>query len=232
MTCSTSARSRVWPKSPSPLRRSSRLPNSTVAASVTLPLMPVTKFMVERARGARGARQQGGGAFGRYAQSFALALPEGITADQLARTFTALVDRHDALRSTLALVDGEWKWEIGPAGSVDVSELIDHVEVAADADLDAVAKAAADKALAKLDTANGVVRLAWLDRGAAAGRLLVFIHHMAVDGVSWRIIVPDLFAAWTAVSAGQKPELGAVGTSVRRWSHGLVEAAVSDEIVG
>ena len=33
------------------------------------------------------------------------------------------------------------------------------------------------------------------------GRLLLTIHHLAVDGVSWRILVPDLAAAWQAVAA-------------------------------
>ena len=32
------------------------------------------------------------------------------------------------------------------------------------------------------------------------GRLLLTIHHLAVDGVSWRILVPDLAAAWQAIA--------------------------------
>ena len=41
--------------------------------------------------------------------------------------------------------------------------------------------------------------------GAAAGRLLLTIHHLAVDGVSWRILVPDLAAAWAAIARGDEP---------------------------
>ena len=44
------------------------------------------------------------------------------------------------------------------------------------------------------DAAGGVVRC----RRKAPGRLLLMIHHLAVDGVSWRILVPDLAAAWGA----------------------------------
>ena len=41
----------------------------------------------------------------------------------------------------------------------------------------------------------------WFDAGAqAAGRLLLTIHHLAVDGVSWRILVPELAAAWEAIA--------------------------------
>ena len=37
---------------------------------------------------------------------------------------------------------------------------------------------------------------------SAAGRLWLCIHHLAVDGVSWRILVPDLAAAWQAIASG------------------------------
>ena len=37
----------------------------------------------------------------------------------------------------------------------------------------------------------------------AAGRLLLTIHHLVVDGVSWRILVPDLAAAWAAIARGR-----------------------------
>ena len=51
------------------------------------------------------------------------------------------------------------------------------------------------------------------------------IHHLAVDGVSWRILVPDLAAAWQAVAAGQAVALPARGTSFRRWAERLAAHA-------
>ena len=63
----------------------------------------------------------------------------------------------------------------------------------------------------RLAPAAGVmVQAVWFDAGAAeAGRLLLTIHHLAVDGVSWRILVPDLAAAWAAIADGKKPALAA-----------------------
>jgi non-ribosomal peptide synthase protein (TIGR01720 family) len=56
-------------------------------------------------------------------------------------------------------------------------------------------------------------RLVWFDRGdGEPGRLLVMLHHLVVDGVSWRILLPDLAAAWHG------EELQPVGTSVRSWA--------------
>ncbi|MEE1805986.1 condensation domain-containing protein, partial [Streptomyces sp. BE133] len=59
-----------------------------------------------------------------------------------------------------------------------------------------------------------------------SGRLLLVLHHLVVDGVSWRIVLPDLAAAWEAVVAGRTPQLEPVGTSFRRWAERLAAAAV------
>ena len=51
-----------------------------------------------------------------------------------------------------------------------------------------------------------MLQAVWFDAGPqAAGRLLLTIHHLAVDGVSWRILVPDLAAAWEAIGRGREP---------------------------
>src|SRR5690606_10682097 len=53
-------------------------------------------------------------------------------------------------------------------------------------------------------------------------------HHLVVDGVSWRILVPDLVSAWRqlgeGVSVGQV-QLPPVGTSYRRWAEELLVEA-------
>ena len=49
-----------------------------------------------------------------------------------------------------------------------------------------------------------MVQAVWFDAGAQhPGRLAAAVlHHLVVDGVSWRILVPDLAAAWQAVPTG------------------------------
>ena len=63
------------------------------------------------------------------------------------------------------------------------------------------------------------------------GRLLLTIHHLAVDGVSWRILVPDLAAAWQAISSGQAVALAGRGTSFRRWAEHLAAQAQDGRVV-
>ncbi|MFE6864761.1 amino acid adenylation domain-containing protein [Nocardia sp. NPDC057668] len=81
--------------------------------------------------------------------------------------------------------------------------------------------------VARLDPSAGrMVAFTWLDSGPAkSGRLLIAVHHLACDAVSWRILLPDLMQAWAQVSVGTSPRLDPVGTSVRTWSHGLATLA-------
>ncbi|MDI9969195.1 condensation domain-containing protein, partial [Rhodococcus ruber] len=66
--------------------------------------------------------------------------------------------------------------------------------------------------------AGAMMRLVFFDTGPdRPGRILVVIHHLVVDGVSWRILVPDLAAA----CEGVEPDGG--GTPLRAWARGLLE---------
>ncbi len=162
----------------------------------------------------------------------------------MVRTLEAVVDRHDALRSTLRSDNSPagWRFEVGPVGSVDVARLLDRVEFRegpGTATFESLVAHACGRAVDLLDPAAGsVVRFVWFapaedpahdesDALPPTGRLLVVIHHLAVDGVSWRILVPDFIAAWGQAATGADPLLPAVGTSVRRWAHGLADNARS-----
>ncbi|WP_338785429.1 condensation domain-containing protein [Streptomyces sp. DG1A-41] len=56
---------------------------------------------------------------------------------------------------------------------------------------------------------------------------MVAVNHLAIDGVSWRILLPDLFRAWGDVRAGREPDLGSGGTSLRRWAERAAERATA-----
>ncbi|ELB87967.1 non-ribosomal peptide synthetase, partial [Rhodococcus wratislaviensis IFP 2016] len=170
------------------------------------------------------------GPVGRYSQSVLLTLPTGIERSDIVATVQAVLDRHDALRSRLVRDGADVRHSVLPAGAVDADRLVTTVPVnpdLADAPFDALIDRELSAAADRFDFETPVLtQFVWLDRGATRpGRLLVVAHHLVVDGVSWRIIVPDLVAAGGAVTAGHAPNLPEVGTSLRRWSHGLSEAA-------
>nr|WP_058854020.1 non-ribosomal peptide synthetase [Nocardia jinanensis] len=190
----------------------------------TMPLTPIVRFMAERP-----------GSFGRFHQLITLDLPIGIDRETIAAVVGPVVDRHDMLRSRLYSTDGDWIVATAEPGSLDVDALIDHTvfdsAVTGD-ELSAIATAATDSALDRLDPEHGVVvRFVWLEPDTAErqGHLVVIVHHLAVDGVSWRVLVPDLVLSAVARSAGQIPELPAPVTSVRTWAHALERNAHSAE---
>ncbi|WP_194290085.1 non-ribosomal peptide synthetase [Nocardia macrotermitis] len=135
-----------------------------------------------------------------------------------------------------------WAFEALERGAVDVDALVHRVELPGDiddAELSRRASAAYDDALGRLDPANAVMlQFVWFtfaasESGSATGRrdvLLVIAHHFVVDGVSWRILIPDLALAWSQLIAGQPVSLPANGTSMRRWAHALTETARAAEL--
>ncbi|MEU2561070.1 condensation domain-containing protein [Streptomyces longispororuber] len=173
-----------------------------------MPLLPVDSWLVES------------GGVSRFAMAALLDLPPDLDEAGLVATVRAVVDHHDALRLRLVPEGG---LTVGPPGSVDVRALLRHVEGTGSVPEELAACADA------LDPVGGVpARFVWFDAGAGRpGRLLVVLHHFAVDGVSWRILLPDLAAAWARIREGGTPSLEPVGTSVRRWAHALVAEASS-----
>ena len=85
----------------------------------------------------------------------------------------------------------------------------------------------ADELQGSLHLGDGpILRVAYFDFGAGApGRLLWTIHHLVVDGVSWRILLEDLQLAYGALEAGEAVGLAAGTTSYGAWAQGLVAAA-------
>ncbi|MDT2009883.1 hypothetical protein FXW78_50630 [Rhodococcus opacus] len=189
-----------------------------------MPLTPIARALIER-----------GGGFGRFSQHMLVELPPAIGRGGLVATAAAVLEHHDILRSRLVGDERGWGLEVGGSDAVDVDGLVRRVEVTAELDEDAataLASAQLDAALGRLAPTTGVmVQFVWLDfrSGTTAaqrpGWLLIVAHHLVIDGVSWRIILPDLASAWAQVTAGHTPVLDPVGTSMRRWAHTLVDEA-------
>ncbi|MGQ4417771.1 amino acid adenylation domain-containing protein, partial [Streptomyces sp. SAS_269] len=188
-----------------------------------MPLLPIARFLTES-----------GPHISRYTQSMVLELPLGIDPVGLAVTLDAVLDRHDMLRARLVTdADDRTELETGAPGAVRAAELIHRIEMTGDPDDPAALRTVRtefDAAADQLDPAAGVLlRCVWFDHGPARrGRLAVVAHHLAVDGVSWQILVTDLTTAWQRVRLGRTPALEPVGTSARRWSHALGDEALAE----
>ncbi|WP_433686436.1 amino acid adenylation domain-containing protein [Micromonospora carbonacea] len=164
-----------------------------------------------------------------FNQSAVVQVPADLGWDALLTALQAVVDRHDLLRARLDRT-GDWSMVVPPPGSSRAADWTVRVDVAGLDDRglwDAVAEQAR-LAQAALDPVGGVlIRAAWLDAGPRRpGRLLLLVHHLVVDGVSWRVLLPEIGAAWRDAVAGRAPLTTPGGTSFRRWATGLAERAL------
>ncbi|MEN3615864.1 amino acid adenylation domain-containing protein, partial [Plantactinospora sp. ZYX-F-223] len=176
-----------------------------------------------------------GGPNAGFNQSVLLAVPPGLGLPRLTVAVQALADHHDLLRARLLRDGPSWRLAVPPVGAVLVDDWVRRVVVQA-VDGSAFRNLVAEegeRARRRLDPDAGVMaQLVWFDSGPARpGRLLVVMHHLVVDGVSWRILVPDLATAWEAVADDRPVRLDPVGTSFRRWAQTLTEHARRSERV-
>ncbi|MEV6019609.1 amino acid adenylation domain-containing protein [Streptomyces sp. NPDC051997] len=186
-----------------------------------MPLQPVARHVFEHGTGTN-----------RFAMSMVLELPAGIDADGLAATVDAVLDRHDLLRARL--VSGqEPALVVREAGTVRAADVIRRVDCEGrwqEPSALAAAKRELHDAVGRLDPGAGTMMdLVWFAPPSGTGRLLVVLHHLVVDGVSWRILMSDLAEAWQQVRTGTAPDLPAVGTSARRWAAALADEALTEE---
>ncbi|MYX99793.1 non-ribosomal peptide synthetase, partial [Streptomyces sp. SID486] len=181
-----------------------------------------------------------GGEVDAFHQAMLLEVPAALGEDHLVTAVQTLVDHHGALRLTRTkggADDGDdgdggdgggaWSWEVAPVGSVPATELVRRVDVGSAGVDEALVRARVEAEVARLSADRGpLLGVVWFDAGPArSGRLLLVVNHLVVDGVSWRILLPDLVAAWEGAVAGRPARLEPVGTSLRRWSRLLAAEA-------
>ncbi|MDF0752669.1 amino acid adenylation domain-containing protein, partial [Marinobacter sp. 71-i] len=150
-------------------------------------------------------------------QSLLLATDEPLDTAALRQALTTLVDHHDALRLGFREAAGQWHQQYRPESGAEDMLWVRDTDAEGLGDV-------CDGAQASLDIVNGPLLRAVQVRLAEGGeRLLLVIHHLAVDGVSWRILLDDLTQAYHQARNGQEPGLGPKGTPFQAWSERLAE---------
>ena len=138
---------------------------------------------------------------------------------------------HDALRTRFERTEGGWRQAVmAPDGAMPVVR-VDLSAVPA-AERHAALETKATELQASLDLEQGpLLRVALFELGEdRPARLLVVIHHLVVDGVSWRVLLEDLQTLCAQRRAGQPLQLPPKTTSVQQWARRLDEYAASSAV--
>ncbi|QDH64930.1 non-ribosomal peptide synthetase [Pseudomonas azotoformans] len=150
-------------------------------------------------------------------QSLLLTPREPVRADRLQAALHAIVHHHDGLRLSFSQPAEGWRAEHAAA----TPEVLWQATVA---DADELA-ALCEKAQRSLDLQQGpLLRAVLAELADGSQRLLLVMHHLVVDGVSWRVFLEDLQSLYR-----QQP-LPAKTSSFKAWAERLQAHARSEAV--
>ncbi len=171
--------------------------------------------------------------YNHYNQALLLQLDKSIEVEKLKALVTAIVEQHDCLRMSYARQEERWVQNYNESSneglriedltSLQSAELVDKIT------------ACCNTYQQSLNIEKGILyRFVWIEtpEGEQNNRLFMTIHHLAVDGVSWRIILDDLQRALEQLNQNQAIDLGPKGSSYRQWHQALSDFAISPWVTG
>ena len=166
-----------------------------------------------------------------YNNSVLVETPSSVDAGALSTVLGQVIAHHDALRLRFTPTESGWRQAFAAANDAVTLTHLDLSALSA-ADQAAALETSAAKLQSSLDLSAGpLVRAALIDVGdPKAAYLLLIIHHLVVDGVSWRILLEDLWTAYEQLMAGDEIRLPPKTTSFQLWARRLAEYAQSSDL--
>ncbi|WP_346428425.1 amino acid adenylation domain-containing protein [Pseudoalteromonas rubra] len=197
---------------------STRINAQQDAVTGEMPLLPIQQrfFAANRA------------APSHYNQSLLLSAPGNLTG-YFSELVNALVERHDALRLRFAEVAS-----FVPLCDTQVANMHQIVDLSDlnEADFSAEVERQCDALQRQLDIEKGpLCKFVYFYAGDdKPARLFMTIHHLVVDGVSWRILLQDLETALQAIETAQPIQLAEKTSSYQAWGEAVNALAQSEEL--
>ena len=162
-----------------------------------------------------------------YNQALMLETPVRTDTQLLRQVIEHLLIHHDALRLRFRADGGNWLQWLDANEDNSVFSEIDLSSLSEAEQRSAIDQTAAELQ-ASLNLTNGpLLRVAHFNRGEAAGRLLIIVHHLAIDVVSWWVLLEDLETAYQQLRRAEPIMLPAKTASFKAWAEGLDTIAQS-----
>ncbi|OPA84560.1 hypothetical protein BFW87_29090 [Pseudomonas fluorescens] len=158
----------------------------------------------------------------RWNQSLLLKPAQAIDPVRLEQALQALVVHHDALRLQFT---PHGQASHGPVDQA--ATLLWQAEACDDEQL----QARCDEAQQSLNLQQGpLLRALLVQMADGSQRLLVVVHHLVVDGVSWRILLEDLQSAYEQLATARSVKLAPKTSAFKAWAEQLTDYAASDAV--
>lgn len=164
-----------------------------------------------------------------FNQSILLKVSSKLKPELLKQVVQQLLVHHDALRLRSNALPGQHA--IAPVDDIPF-EVINLSDISASHQPEAIVQAATE-IQASLNLANGpIIRVVLFKLGEdSPDRLFLVIHHLAVDGISWRILLEDIKSAYQQGEQGETIQLPPKTTSFQDWAYRLIEYAQSPTVL-
>ena len=159
-------------------------------------------------------------------QSFLFQVKQTLNPVILEQALQHIIEHHDALRLRFDYSESGWQ-QINTLPSETVPFTRINLTNKTPEEQTAEIPAAATKLQKSLNLSDGpLIRVALFYLGAEQpSRLLIAIHHLVMDGVSWRILLSDLQQVYQQLIQGEIVKLPAKTTSFKKWAEKLKEYA-------
>ncbi|NMZ36374.1 non-ribosomal peptide synthetase [Pseudomonas proteolytica] len=157
-------------------------------------------------------------------QALLLAPVQALDPRRLEQALLAVLEHHDALRLSFTQRDAQWHAEhlaVPEGGVLWLAQVTDMQQC----------EALFADAQRSLDLEHGpLLRALLVDGPMGQQRLMIAIHHLVVDGVSWRVLLEDLQNVYRQLSDGQAVSLPAKTSALRDWAARLQAYASSESL--
>jgi amino acid adenylation domain-containing protein/non-ribosomal peptide synthase protein (TIGR01720 family) len=159
-----------------------------------------------------------------------LAVPSDLNIEILEQAWQQLIIHHDALRLRFIQTDTTWQQNhADPTANITIKRF--HLSKVPELEIETTIHSIANQIQASLNLSENLTEVAFFSLGVdKKARLLIVIHHLVIDGVSWRILLEDLQTAYQQLSQGQNVQLPAKTTSFQDWAQHLIQYANSEAL--
>ncbi len=150
-----------------------------------------------------------------YNQSILLDIPAEVGITQVSEAITMLVEQHDSMRLRYNFTGDR----VVQQYHADMPTLVQE-KTTKKRSVEAICQDYQES----LDLKSGeTCRFVYIQTGSATDRLFIAVHHLSIDGISWRILLEDLETIFDHLRKGEKPKLPPKSTSYRQWYDRLLD---------
>lgn len=165
-------------------------------------------------------------------QATYVAVHERLSLDLLRETLAHLMLHHDALRLRFISSPTQVEQQFSPWDKEDVPVHLIDLSAMEETALIRELEQRASELQASLNLTQGpLIRAAIVDLGEKkTNRVLIVVHHLVIDGVSWRILLEDLQNVYQAIKRGEQPRLLHKTSSYKLWAETLEDYVASGHV--